>query len=136
MARISALLKGSAGAFLICGTLAAAVNWLARIILSPSIGFQPAVIWAYAIGMVVGFTLYKSFVWPNSRTSLKQQVLGFLMVNAVSAVIVLASSVGLLALLSLVVERSPLTEALAHGTAIAIGAAANYLGHGSVTFKR
>lgn len=136
MDRLSSIFKSPAGAFLVCGTLAATINWLARIALSPWMSFELAVIIAYGIGMVAGFILYKRHVWPEAATSLARQMTGFIAVNAISGVIVVAIAVGLAELASYFAVRSAVIEAVAHGTAIAIGAIANYLGHGSITFAK
>lgn len=122
------------GAFLICGGFAAAINWLARIALSPFLGFEMAVIVAYAIGMVAGFLLYRRFVWPNSGVSARHQVMPFIVVNVASGVVVFALAVLLATIGGWLFGRTPIVEALAHGAAIAAGAAANYLGHGKFTF--
>jgi putative flippase GtrA len=98
--------------------------------------FAPAVVLAYALGMLVGFYLYRGFVWRAAGQSWRQQVGPFIAVNLVGAVIVLASALALLALGEALVGRSALVEALAHGTAIAIGALVNYLGHSRITFGR
>jgi energy-coupling factor transport system substrate-specific component len=124
------------GPFLICGGLAAAINWGARIALSPWLGFELAVAAAYAIGMVAGFVLYRRFVWPDSAASVRDQVMPFIGVNAASAVVVFLVSVGLAALGGWLFGRTPVIEALAHGAGIAAGAAANYVGHGKFTFAK
>lgn len=121
-------------AFLVCGGLAAAINWGARIALSPFLGFEAAVVVAYVIGMIAGFLLYRRFVWPNSGSNARQQVAPFIAVNAASGVVVLLLSVLFATIGGWIAGRTPPVEALAHGAAIAIGAFANYVGHGRFTF--
>jgi energy-coupling factor transport system substrate-specific component len=123
-------------AFLLCGSLAAAINWLARLALSNWIGFEAAVVLAYAIGMIAGFMLYRSFVWPDAANSFKRQLAGFVAVNAASGLIVLITAVGLVEAAALLVPRSAAVEALAHAAAISVGAAANFVGHGLFTFGK
>lgn len=124
------------GPFLICGGLAAAINWLARIALSPWLGFEGAVAVAYVIGMVAGFALYRRFVWPDAGSTARQQLAPFIAVNAASAVVVFLVSIALAALGGWLFGRTGVIEALAHGTGIAIGAVSNYVGHGKFTFAR
>jgi energy-coupling factor transport system substrate-specific component len=124
------------GPFLVCGGLAAAINWGARIALSPWLGFELSVVAAYAIGMIAGFILYRRFVWPDSGISARDQAAPFIGVNAASAVVVFLISVGLAALGGWLFGRTPAIEALAHGAGIAAGAVANYIGHGKFTFAR
>lgn len=135
MRSLSLARSETAGPVLVCGALAAAVNWAARIALSQWLDFGAAVTVAYAVGMVAGFTLYRHFVWPDAQSSLLRQIGGFIAVNAVSALVVLATSLGLVQALGSVLPQ-PIAEALAHGAAIAVGAVANYLGHGEITFGK
>lgn len=121
--------------FLFCGGFAAAVNWGARIALSQVMSFEMAVVVAYAIGMSVGFALYRTIVWPDHNTSLSDQVKGFLLVNAGSALIVFAATLGLRALLQVLIGPGEIADAGAHGVGIAIGAVANFAGHKAFTFR-
>ena len=82
MATLSGRLSPAVIAFLICGTLAAAVNWFARMILSLWMSFELAVIIAYAIGMLAGFLLYKRYVWRVTERPLHHQIVLFIAVNA------------------------------------------------------
>lgn len=135
MAHLIDKLRGPLLAFLICGTLAAAVNWFARMALSLWMPFAPAVVVAYAIGMLAGFILYKRYVWTVSDRSLTGQIVAFIGVNIAVAGLVLVTALGLVALGDLLVGRSGAVEALAHGVAIAVGAAANYVAHREITFR-
>ncbi|WP_119392917.1 GtrA family protein [Taklimakanibacter lacteus] len=135
MARLIARLEGPLLAFLVCGTLAAAVSWFARMILSLWMPFGTAVMVAYAIGMLAGFLLYRRYVWTASDRSLMGQIIAFIAVNIAVAVLVLVTALGLVALGEFIAGRSPIIEALAHGAAIAVGAAANYIAHREITFR-
>jgi putative flippase GtrA len=121
--------------FLVCGGLAALVNWLARLLLSPLTGFSAAVILAYAVGMLAGFLLYRHIVWPAASRSWRQQVLPFVVVNLAGAAVVLIAALALVQVGSMLAGRSAIVEALAHGAAIAIGAVFNYYGHNRITFS-
>ncbi len=129
-------LTAEATRFLVCGGLAAFVNWAARIALSLALPFEAAVILAYLIGMTAGFLLYRGIVWRERAGSLRDQLLGFVAVNAASAVVVFGASLALRKGLVLAGLPLSLAEALAHGAAIGIGAIANFVGHRSITFRR
>ena len=135
MLEVSAVLR-----FLLCGGTAAAINWLARIALSLFLPFEVSILLAYGLGMFVGFLLYLHLVWPSGESrpgkqvGWKAQVPAFLLVNAVGAGIVLGASLGLVQAGSALFGPSATIDALAHGSAIAIGALANYLGHSRITF--
>lgn len=121
--------------FLFCGGLAALINWLARIGLSQFMGFEAALVLAYGIGMTAGFILYRNLVWPGVRTSVARQVTGFIAVNAVSGVFVIVSAILMVRVAETFLPPSGLIEAAAHAIAIALGAVANYIGHGRLTFR-
>jgi energy-coupling factor transport system substrate-specific component len=124
--------------FLIAGGSAAAINWLARILLSFVLPFGAALLVAYVIGMAAGFWLYRRFVFRGAGAgSVRGQLAVFVAVNAVGAGVVLAVSAGLVAGLGAMAPGVPLAlaEALGHGVGIAVGAVANYLGHRLLTFS-
>ena len=133
------LLDSPALRFLVCGGAAAAVNWLARIVLSLALPFWASVVIAYGIGMLVGFALYRGLVFDSRDLPVARQALRFVSVNAISAVVVLAASLGLNAIVTRSMGSNlsldvALIESVAHGLAIGIGAVANYLGHSRFTF--
>lgn len=135
MDRLKDLIASSAIVrFLICGGTAAAINWFARIALSWVMPFEPAILVAYVIGMTAGFLLYRHLVWPGSGISWRSQVPSFIVVNIVGAAVVLATALGLESAASGFFGPSAFLDAFAHGTAIAVGAVANYLGHSRITF--
>ncbi|QCI68140.1 GtrA family protein [Phreatobacter stygius] len=128
-------LNGEAVRFLACGGFAAFVNWAARIALSAVMPFEAAVVLAYVIGMVVGFTLYRTVVWTEHEATLSDQLIGFVLVNALSALVVFGVAIGLRTALAGLAGSGGLVDAAAHGLAIGIGAVANFVGHRSFTFK-
>lgn len=124
--------------FLVAGGLAAAINWVARILLSLAMPFEAALLLAYGIGMAAGFWLYRRFVFDGaSAGSLRGQLAVFLAVNMAGAGVVLAVSAGLVAGLAPLLPQVPLAlvESFGHGVGIAVGAGANYLGHRLLTFS-
>lgn len=120
--------------FLLLGGLAAAVNWLARIVLSLALPFPTAVLVAYMIGMSAGFMLYRAYVFARSPLPVPVQIGLFLAVNAVGAGVVLAVSLGLLDIVFPAAGYAFHAEALAHGIGIGVGAVTNFFGHKHLTF--
>ena len=122
--------------FVLAGGLAAAINWLARIMLSAILPFEASVLVAYAIGMLAGFVLYRTIVFAAAEGSLLSQIARFLAVNAAGALVVLLVTLGArLALGHAVSQGDPaMLEAIAHALGIAAGAFANYAGHRQITF--
>lgn len=122
--------------FLLLGGLAAAINWLVRFPLSLVLPFSWAILVAYAIGMTAGFTLYRAYVFPGSTGPMGRQVAVFLMVNAFGAVVVWSVAMALVAEVLPAIGYGFMPEATAHGIAIGVGAAANFIGHKFLTFRR
>lgn len=121
--------------FILVGGSATIVNWLARFPLSLVMSFLEAVFVAYMIGMVVGFVLYRAFVFTTSSQSLGVQLAFFLGVNAVGVATVILASHVLLHVIFPAIGFTFLPEASAHAVALAMGAAANFVGHKFVTFR-
>lgn len=131
------MMKSEAVRFLIAGGSAAAINWVARIVLSLAMPFEAALLLAYAIGMAAGFWLYRVFVFHGAgHGSLRNQILIFLGVNAVGALVVLAASSLIIAGFGTLLPAVPLSvaQAFGHGIGIGLGAVANYFGHRLLTF--
>ena len=132
---VRALARRREAKFIVAGGLASAVNWVSRFPLALFWSFETAVALAYAVGMGVGFVLYRSWVFEGSRGRLRQQLPRFLLVNAFGLAAVMVSADTFLSLLSPIPWLSDgATRALAHSLALVVGAAVNFLGHRSLTF--
>jgi putative flippase GtrA len=127
-------MNGTAWRFLCCGGAAALVNWVARFALADVFSFPVAVVLAYAVGMLAGFTLYRGIVWPVSGKPWHEQIVAFVAVNLAGAAVVLISALALVQVGSMLGVRGSLVDACSHALAIAIGAAFNYFGHSRITF--
>ena len=137
LAALAARVPAGAPRFLLAGGIASLLNWLVRFPLSAVLPFEAAVALAYGAGMVVGFALYRSWVFPGSRLPLGAQLGRFLGVNAAGlGVVILAAA----ALVPVFAWRgflpAPAAEGLAHGLAIVLGAVVNFAGHRALTFAR
>ena len=122
--------------FLLAGGAISAINWLTRFPLSVVLPFWLAVALAYAVGMAWGFELYRRWVFPGSTLPLGAQVLRFIGVNLAGMTTVIGGAAALVALLRPTTLSPAVAEGLAHGVAIAAGAAVNYLGHRAISFAR
>jgi putative flippase GtrA len=113
-------------AFVAVGGVAAAANWLSRIILGNWMSLALAVVVAYAIGMAVAFVLNRILVFPKSPKSIRQQMWGFVIINLAFLPVVLAATVALEMAFRTVV-RIAFAQAAAHGIAVTIPALATFL---------
>ena len=124
--------------FLIPGSLAAGVNWLACRALSLVLPFTVAVALAQIVGWIAGFVLYRAHVFQGSTLPLRTQIARFLAVNIFTGLEtwVLAVALALWGLPAVGVPAGADSEALAHALAIATGAVTSYAGHRFVSFGR
>lgn len=136
VARLKAFSTTQVFRFLIAGTFAAFVNWVARIALSVFLPFEASILLAYIIGMSTGYVLYARYVYVDRqvRSDTWRSVGVFLIVNVLSAGLVLGLSIVFLSGLSALFPTF-VAEALAHGFAMVIGAVANYIAHSRITFR-
>jgi energy-coupling factor transport system substrate-specific component len=133
---LSRMLSRPSVRFLVCGGIAAAVNWLARFPLSLVLPFEAAVLAALGVGMVCGFLLYRRFVWPEPDVPLFRLVGRFIAVNLVNAAGILVVTLLLAMLLGKTGAPLWLAEGAAHAIGIAAGAVLNYVGHSRITFAK
>lgn len=122
--------------FLFAGGFAALISWFIRFPLSEFMPFAAAVPLANAIGMVLGFVLYRYFVFPGSTRDLRAQVPYFLIVNAVGLVIGTVVAVLFLDYLLPLVGFEWHAEAIAHAAGIGVAAVSNFFGHRHLSFGR
>lgn len=123
------------GRFLLAGGFAALVNWAARFPLNEVMPFGAAVIAAYAIGMVVGFFLYRFFVFEAHQGDARSQLWKFVLVNVIGAIEVWALAVAFVHWLAPALGWTLWVEPISHAAAIGIGAATSYVGHRLLTFR-
>ena len=131
---VAPLLSSDAVRFLLAGGAATALNWLVRFPLSIVLPFRAAVAGAYMIGMLVGFVLYRRWVFPRTTTPLARQIGRFIAVNIAGGLAVVLVAPRLAQLFQSGGLGQAAAEATGHGLAIAIGALINYFGHKLFTF--
>lgn len=121
--------------FLLTGGLAAAVNFISRIILNYWLDFSISIILAYLIGMVTAFCLAKIFVFKESKQSLHQSAVIFALVNLLAIFQTWAVS---MLLANFVLPRMGIIQfgkEIAHGIGIIIPVFTSYIGHKKYSFR-
>lgn len=131
---------GPEARFLIAGSVAALVNWVARFPLELVMPFAAAVLAAMVIGMLCGFLLYDRWVFPGSTRALASKIRDFVAVNFVSQVVMFIVTIGVRELLLFAGwAATPLAITLsgagAHLLGIASGAIVSFFGHRAITFR-
>jgi putative flippase GtrA len=120
--------------FLVAGTIASLVNWLARFPLERAMPFAAAVLVAMVVGMVCGFLLYDRWVFSGSPRPLISKIRDFVAVNIASQVVMFVVSLGARELLLLADWGPTIAGAAAHLFGIGCGALLSFFGHRSITF--
>lgn len=121
--------------FLFAGGVAAAANFGSRFAFSRWLPYEPAIVCAYLVGMVVAFALMRKTVFPTSNKPLWQQLAKFGAVNLLSVLQTLAVSVGLVRWVLPAVGITSQAEAIAHACGVAVPAVTSYFGHKFLTFR-
>lgn len=121
--------------FLLTGGLAAVVNFGSRIAYDVWVDFSTAIILAYLTGMVTAFMLARTFVFTESRTTLRRSVLLFSLVNlaAVAQTWLISMGLAMFALPAVGVTR--FVPEIAHAVGIMVPAFTSYLGHKYWSFR-
>lgn len=121
--------------FLLTGGLAAVVNFSSRIAYDVWVDFSTAIILAYLTGMVTAFILARTFVFTESRTTLRRSVLLFSLVNlaAVAQTWLITMGLAMFALPALGVTR--FVPEIAHAVGVMVPAFTSYLGHKYWSFR-
>jgi energy-coupling factor transport system substrate-specific component len=121
--------------YLVCGIAAALVALGVRVLFSRVMPFGAATLCAQFVSMVVGYWLYRSFVWTSSTRSVRETIAPFVAVNLTSVVVVLAVSIAVRILLIKLFGITELGDLFAHATGIFCGAGLSLIGHRTFTFR-
>lgn len=120
--------------FLVCGGVAALVNWGSRFFFSTFLDLGWAVAAAYLAGMTTAFLLMKLFVFGDSRRGVREEYARFALVNAVALAQVWLVTLGLADYLFPVIKFSWHAEAVAHAIGVLSPVVTSYVGHRHFTF--
>jgi len=120
--------------FLLVGTSAAVLHWLARVGLSQFLSFPWAVTLAYGVGIAVAFELNRRFVFPSSARPMLKQARDFVLVNVAFFPVVWGAA---MALRQCFIQAglTHFVNELAHGLAIVIPVLATFLIYKFIAFK-
>lgn len=121
--------------FLALGGVAAGVNFVARWLLQPVIGFEASVAAAYICGMIVAYNLFRLFVFGASGRSVASEAWRFVVVNLVSMVLVWLISVSLARYIFPAIGFRFFADDIAHFIGVLSPAVTSWIGHKRYTFK-
>ncbi len=134
-ARVFGLLKWQFGRFLAAGAVAAAANFGSRFLFSRWMSFEWAVLCAFVVGLSVGLTLMRTYVFAATGKPLPRQVAWFVSVNllAVAQTFLISVALAKWALPALGIHTY--AEAIGHLVGIMTPAITSYFGHRLITFR-
>jgi len=127
-------MNGEFARFVICGGIAAAINWLSRIALSDFMPLGSAIVVAYLLGMTTAFLLMKFLVFGKSRRQAHDEYIRFAIVNIVALIQVWLVTEALVKYGFPAIAWHWHAEAVAHGIGVLSPVLTSYLGHRYFSF--
>jgi len=121
--------------FLLCGGVAAALNWGSRILFSELVPFHVAVVFAFLVGMLSGFTLMRVFVFNGVGKPIVPQLGKYVAINLFGLTQTLVISLVLATWLLPYFGVAENKEALAHLVGVLFPVMTSYCGHKFLTFR-
>ncbi len=130
------MLKHEFYRFILAGGIAAAVNFLSRILLNYMVSYRIAIVIAYLIGMLTAFLIMKYYVFRLDGRHSSTQVGSFILVNIVAVIQVWLVSVYLAEHLFPSISFTFYAKEVAHIIGLGLPILTSYLAHKYITFKQ
>lgn len=122
--------------FLLAGGIAAAVNFLSRILFNQVLGYATSIVLAYLVGMVTAFLLNRHGVFAPSGKSVGEEAFWFTLVNVLAVLQTLVISLLLADWAMPLLGVEAFRKEIAHAIGIAVPVVTSYFGHRYWTFGR
>ena len=119
--------------FIVCGGIAASINFFSRILLSFYLNLTLSVFFAYILGMLAAYFLFKKFVFLNNKKSKKSSPLIFIVVNCIAVLQIYLMTVLINYVAQSYTGYSNVT--IAHGIAILTSVFLSFYLHKNYTYK-
>jgi len=120
--------------FVAIGGFAAALNWVARILINLVTDFEVAIVVAYAIAMTTAFLLNRRFVFEPSALAWQVQYRRFFLVNVVALAQVFIVSVALAGFVLPAIGLTWHAAEIAHAFGLASPVLTSYWAHRHYSF--
>ncbi len=120
--------------FLLLGGVAALVNVVSRYLLTPALGFSPAIVAGYLIGMIVAWLLFRIYVFTPSVDGGHRELARFALVNIIGITQVWLVSMVLAEFLLPWFGVTWHAKDMAHIVGVMVPAGTSYIGHKHFTF--
>ena len=121
--------------FLLCGGLAAGLNWASRFLFSIWMPFEYAVVAAFFVGLISGFWMMRLYVFQGKEKPVIPQAFKHAFINMLALVQTLIISVVLARWVLPAWGVVDHAEALAHLAGVLMPVVTSYFGHKLLTFR-
>jgi putative flippase GtrA len=121
--------------FIVVGAVAAAVNFVSRIILNLWFSFEYSVVISYFLGLITCYVLSRKFVFFETDSSIISSSIRFVFVNIVAIIQTYYVSIYLYLLLDKYTDWSYSRE-IAHFCGICVPVITSYYGHKYFSFRK
>lgn len=121
--------------FLLCGGLAAGLNWASRFLFSIWLPFEYAVMAAFFVGLISGYLLMRLYVFETKQEAGLLQISKYVAVNMLALVQTLIISVVLLRWVLPALGVFNQADAIAHLIGVLTPVVTSYFGHKFITFR-
>lgn len=121
--------------FVVCGGIAAGVNFFSRLAINLWLPYATSIVLAYVLGMITAFVLNRILVFKETSNPIHHQVFWFTMVNLAAVLQTLVVSL-LLARIALPwIGFRWQADTVAHAFGVAVPILTSFVGHKHLTFR-
>lgn len=121
--------------FIICGGVAAGVNFVSRMVIGLWLPYATSIVLAYVLGMITAFALNRLLVFKQTSNPVHHQVFWFTVVNLAAVVQTLAVSLLLARWVFPWMGFSWRAETVAHAFGVAVPVLTSFIGHKHLSFR-
>jgi len=121
--------------FVLTGGIAAAVNFLSRMLYQLAVNFSVAVVLAYLTGMITAFVLARTFVFARGSSGTKQSFAWFTLVNVLAVLQTWGISVWLAYHVLPAMGIETFRYEIAHAIGLIIPVFTSFIGHKYLSFR-
>ena len=125
--------------FIVCGGIAALANIVSRIIFSIWFNYSLAIVFAYIVGMITAFILFRVVVFSDDKISYRfnvvSQIMWYMFVNAIALAQTWVISIILYSIVFPYFKYIFFPDTTAHIVGVIVPVFTSYFGHKYLTFR-
>lgn len=127
--------------FIVCGGIAALANIASRIVFSLWMNYSLAIVFAFIVGMITAFILFRVFVFSEKRKkdsyrfNVVTQILWYIFINAIALLQTWGISIILYSYIFPYFEYQLYPDTTAHIVGVMVPVITSYIGHKFLTFR-